>query len=60
MDTQTAFNTLDARDWAAEPSLNGLWAVGPEQEDGSLMVLGMAPTMEEAVEMALRSANASK
>lgn len=55
LESYESFRILDERNWAAE--INGpgnLWAVGPEVE-GSMSVLGMGPTLEEAVEMALKS-----
>lgn len=55
MTQDEAFFVLGEKKWEAESSLRGIWAVGPPTHDGTLVVLGMAPTLEEAVEMALRS-----
>jgi hypothetical protein len=51
-----ACKVLKEKNWAAQSNWMGnLFAVGVEVEDGSLNVLGMAPTFTEAVDMALRS-----
>lgn len=56
MNYEEAWKVLKVKDWSAECNEWGtLWAVGPEEEDQTLKVLGMAPTFTEAVEMALRS-----
>jgi hypothetical protein len=60
MEHGEAFRILDERNWSAECSRFGIWAVGPEDESGVLSVLGLATSLEEAVAMAVRSANAKE
>ena len=61
MTHEEACRVLTERDWTAEVNWQGnLWAVGPEVEGLGLNVLGMAPTFPEAVDMALRSLNATQ
>lgn len=50
-----AASLLSERNWVAQTNDFGLWVVGPEIEDGSINVLGMGRTCDEACEMALRS-----
>lgn len=45
----------ETKDWVAQVNTFGLWIVGPEIEDGTINVLGMGRTKEEAFEMAQRS-----
>jgi hypothetical protein len=56
MEHGEAFKILDERHWCAEVNKLGMWAVGPEDEAGLLNILGLAPDLEGAVQMALRSA----
>lgn len=46
--------------WVAQVNHFGLWIVGPEIGDGTINVIGMGRTKEEAYEMAQRSGNGTK
>lgn len=46
---------LEKNNWAADASPYGLWAVGPEMTDGSLNILGLGRTLEDACTMALKT-----
>ncbi len=43
--------------WAIEMNPFGMWAVGPQDADGLMNVLGMGRSLLEAFEMAKRSAS---
>lgn len=56
IEAKELLHLLREKNWVVIQNNAGLWAVGPEDADGKMNVLGLAPTFIDAIEMARRSA----